>query len=85
MGLCGEMGSETRLAEVLLGLGLDEISMHSAALPKIKQVIRWTTLTEARRVADSLLDLSTADEADAWLADYVAARKRDREETGPTS
>ena len=43
VGLCGEMGSETRLAEVLLGLGLDEMSMHSAALPKIKQVIRWTT------------------------------------------
>ncbi len=75
VGLCGEMGSETRLAEVLLGLGLDEISMHSAALPKIKQVIRWTDYAEACRVVDALLELATADEADAWLADYVAARK----------
>ncbi|MEN8005681.1 MAG: phosphoenolpyruvate--protein phosphotransferase [Candidatus Krumholzibacteriota bacterium] len=79
VGLCGEMGSETRLAEVLLGLGLDEISLHGAALPKIKQVIRWTDYTEARRVVDELLELGTAEEADRWLADYIAARKRQRE------
>jgi phosphotransferase system enzyme I (PtsI) len=82
VGLCGEMGSETRLAEVLLGLGLDEISMHSAALPKIKQVIRWTELAEARRVVDHLLTFATSGEADRWLADYVEARKRAREERG---
>ena len=82
VGLCGEMGSETRLAEVLLGLGLDEISLHGAALPKIKQVIRWTTYAEARRVVDELLALPTADATDAWLADYVAARKAAREAAG---
>ncbi len=77
-GLCGEMGSETRLAEVLLGLGLDEISLHGAALPKVKQVIRWTTLSEARQVVDELLSLSTAEEANRWLEDYVTARKKER-------
>jgi phosphotransferase system enzyme I (PtsI) len=76
VGLCGEMGSETRLAEVLLGLGLDEISLHGAALPKIKQVIRWTDYTEARRLVDQLTELATADEADSWLAEYIAERKR---------
>jgi phosphotransferase system enzyme I (PtsI) len=82
VGLCGEMGSETRLGEVLLGLELDEISLHGAALPKIKQVIRWTTLDEARRVVDALIDLPTADEADAWLAAYIAERKRRRSQEG---
>ncbi len=77
-GLCGEMSAETRLAEVLFGLGLDEISTHGAALPKIKQVIRWTPYEEARGVVDHLLTLATADEADAWLADYIAGRKRER-------
>ena len=79
VGLCGEMGSETRLAEVLLGLGLDEISLHGAALPKIKQVIRWTDYTEARRIVDELMKLGTAGEADQWLAEYIAERKRQRE------
>ena len=73
------MGSETRLAEVLLGLGLDEISTHGAALPKIKQVIRWTDMTEARRVRDEVMSARTADEADRWLADYIAGRKQKRE------
>ncbi len=78
VGLCGEMGSETRLAEVLLGLGLDELSMHGAALPKVKQVIRWTEFTEARKLVEVLLDLSTAEEANQYLADYIAQRKADR-------
>ncbi len=84
VGICGEMGSETRLAEVLLGLGLDEISLHGAALPKIKQVIRWTTLTEARRLVDELMSLATAEEANACLAAYIAARKRARVEEHPS-
>jgi len=83
-GLCGEMGSETRLAEVLLGLGLDEISLHGAALPKIKQVIRWTDSGEARRLVDRLLTLPTAEEANAHLAAYIAERKRARAEQGAT-
>ncbi len=82
VGLCGEMGSETRLAELLLGLGLDEISLHGAALPKIKQVIRWTSYEEARRLADDLMSLATPDEADKRLAEYIAERKRQRENGG---
>ncbi|MBU8869456.1 MAG: phosphoenolpyruvate--protein phosphotransferase [Gemmatimonadales bacterium] len=80
VGLCGEMGSETRLAEVLLGLELDEISLHGAALPKVKQVIRWTKLAEARRIVDHLLSVSTAEEGNRWLADYINHRKRERGE-----
>ncbi len=85
VGMCGEMSAETRLAEVLFGLGLDEISTHGAALPKVKQVIRWTPYSEARSVADHLLTMTTADEADAWLADYIATRKRERAAEGGQS
>ncbi len=81
VGICGEMGSETRLAEVLLGLGLDEISTHGAALPKIKQVIRWTGLDEARKLVAELMELATAGEANEHLAAYIAERKRARQET----
>jgi len=78
VGICGEMGSETRLAEVLLGLGLDEISLHGAALPKVKQVIRWTNYNEAVSLAEHLMQLPTAAAANQWLADYIAQRKSDR-------
>jgi phosphotransferase system enzyme I (PtsI) len=78
VGLCGEMGSETRLAEVLLGLGLDEISLHGAALPKIKQVIRWTTYEDAVQLVDHLCTLATAEEANTYLAEFIARRKAAR-------
>ncbi|MCP4291919.1 MAG: phosphoenolpyruvate--protein phosphotransferase [bacterium] len=79
VGLCGEMGSETRLAEVLLGLGLDEISLHGAALPKVKQVIRWTTLEEAEALVEKLMNAATAEEANQWLAQYIQDRKDKRQ------
>ena len=82
VGLCGEMGSETRLAEVLLGLGLDEISLHGAALPKVKQVIRWTARAEARRLVEHLMTLPTSGAANDELAAYIAERKRLRAEQG---
>ena len=85
VGLCGEMGSETRLAEVLLGLGLDEISLHGAALPKIKQVIRWTEYAEARALVDRLMTMSTAEEANRHLADYISDRKFKRAAAAATS
>ena len=78
VGICGEMGSETRLAEVLLGLGLDEISLHGAALPKVKQVIRWTNFSEAQSMVRHLMELKTSTEANEWLAEYIAKRKKDR-------
>jgi len=76
VGLCGEMGSETRYAEVLLGLGFDEISMHGAALPKVKQVVRWTPYAEARELVDRLAALPTAAEAAAHLAGYIERKKK---------
>ncbi len=78
VGLCGEMGSETRYAEVLLGLGLDEISLHGAALPKVKQVIRWTPYAEACALVTRLAEMSTAEEAAAHLAAYIDRKKRAR-------
>ncbi len=82
VGLCGEMGSETRFAELLLGLDLDEISLHGAALPKIKQVIRWTTHAEARDLAARLIAMPTAEAAAAHLDAYIEERKRARAAEG---
>jgi phosphotransferase system enzyme I (PtsI) len=76
VSLCGEMASETRFAEVLLGLGLDELSVHGAALPKIKQVVRWTPLSEAEALVAELCSLRTAAETDAYLAHYIERKKR---------
>ncbi len=77
-GICGEMASETRYAELLLGLGFDELSLHAAQLPKIKQVIRWTPTAEAEDLTARLMACAEADEADRLLNDYLEDKKARR-------
>ena len=48
VGMCGEMAGEPMFALVLLGLGLDELSMNSTAIPVVKSVLRGTTLEQAK-------------------------------------
>ena len=78
VGICGEMASETQYVEVLMGLGLDELSLHAAQIPKLKQVIRWTTRSEARELVDQLLTCETSAAADSHLTEYLTERKKAR-------
>lgn len=80
VSICGEMASETRYAEILLGLGFDELSVHAAQLPKIKQVVRWTSMDEARGLLEDLLACATADEATRLHETYLEDKKRRRAE-----
>jgi phosphoenolpyruvate-protein phosphotransferase (PTS system enzyme I) len=78
VGICGEMASETKYAEVLMGLGLDDLSVHAAQLPKIKQVVRWTPMPEAENLLADLMNCATAEEAVRFHEDYLANKKRRR-------
>ncbi len=77
VGLCGEMGSNPIFAVLLVGLGIDELSTHAAAVPAIKKVIRTIPYDQARAWADEALSLSTSDEVDAFLKARAHERLRD--------
>ncbi|MBF0493633.1 MAG: phosphoenolpyruvate--protein phosphotransferase [Candidatus Omnitrophica bacterium] len=62
VGLCGEMGSDITLTIVLLGLGLDELSVSPIAIPEIKKVIRSVNFSVARQIADEIIRMSTGEE-----------------------
>ncbi|MET4807687.1 phosphoenolpyruvate--protein phosphotransferase [Limibacillus sp. MBR-115] len=47
LSVCGEIAGDPRYAPLLLGLGVRELSMASAALPRVKARIRELCLTEA--------------------------------------
>ncbi|AKL97474.1 phosphoenolpyruvate--protein phosphotransferase [Endomicrobium proavitum] len=55
VGMCGEMAGDPYYTPVLLGLGLDEFSVSSAQIPKIKKVIRSITITDAKKLAEDIL------------------------------
>ncbi|CAL4318545.1 Phosphoenolpyruvate-protein phosphotransferase [Buchnera aphidicola (Protaphis terricola)] len=61
-GMCGELASDERITPLLLGMGLDEFSMSSTSIPKIKEIIRKISLFKARNLAKKILTLSTTKE-----------------------
>jgi phosphotransferase system enzyme I (PtsI) len=53
--VCGEMASDPTASLVLLGLGVDALSMQAPAIPRVKAALRATTHAEARaEIADCL-------------------------------
>jgi len=49
--VCGEIAGEPVMALLLLGMGVDGLSMNSAALPRVKWVVRRVTSTDMRALA----------------------------------
>lgn len=74
--VCGEMGSNSRAAVLLLGLGVRSFSMVPARIPRIKQVLGRVAVDEARRAAEDALSATTAAAARRVVADRFADRFR---------
>jgi phosphotransferase system enzyme I (PtsI) len=58
--VCGEMAADPLAVPVLVGLGFDGLSVAPAALGAVKRAVREVRRSDARRLADELVDLPTA-------------------------
>jgi len=67
VGMCGEMAGEPGFGLILLGLGLDEFSMSSSAVPEIKYIIRNVKFEDAKAVAEKALSLPTSEEVEDFV------------------
>ena len=65
--MCGEMGGEAVYTVLLLGMGLRELSLTPAVIPRVRRLIRGLTLARARAIAARSLRFATADEVDTYL------------------
>jgi phosphotransferase system enzyme I (PtsI) len=74
VGVCGEMAADPMLAMLLLGMGIDELSMAPVAVPAVKDVIRKTPLAEARTLAGSALAAATAGEVQQLCRAFIRQR-----------
>ena len=57
ISICGEMAGDPGAAVLLMAMGFDILSMNSAALLKVKSVIRSITYLSARDLLDSILKM----------------------------
>ena len=55
VSVCGEMAGDAIYAPLLLGLGVDELSMTPTLLPAVKYVIRAMSMSDARNLATEAL------------------------------
>lgn len=62
VSVCGEIASDPRFTSLLLGLGVQELSVTPRSLPVIKNAIRNTSIVEAVQLAEKILTLSTSEE-----------------------
>src|SRR6266571_1725629 len=68
VAVCGEAAGDVRLAPILVGLGVDELSMTPTALPQVRTaLVRWST-QELSEMAERVLHLKTVTEVEQVIA-----------------
>ncbi|MFH1177914.1 MAG: phosphoenolpyruvate--protein phosphotransferase [Acidobacteriota bacterium] len=72
VSLCGEMAADPLAVPILVGLGLEEFSMHPPALPVVRNLVRAISFREARRIAQHALSLPTASEVEEFLLEQLS-------------
>ncbi len=71
VGVCGEMAGDPRIALLLMGMGVDEVSVSPFDVPRVKAAVRACSLEVAQAVARRTLELATAGEIRAHLAEAL--------------
>lgn len=72
VSLCGEMAGDVIAVPVLLGLGLDELSMRPSALPFVKRLLRHSTSRQLGELGERVLHFSDGKEVRTFLNSYLA-------------
>ncbi len=60
VGVCGELAGDPLAVSLLVGLGIDELSMSSPAIPRAKQIIRTLDKAALQAQAQAALGMETA-------------------------
>ncbi|MBX7250454.1 MAG: phosphoenolpyruvate--protein phosphotransferase, partial [Candidatus Promineofilum sp.] len=72
VGMCGELAGNPLAAPLLVGLGLDELSMSAPSIPAVKAAVRRFALADAQRIATTALALDSAEAVAQFLQQAAA-------------
>jgi phosphotransferase system enzyme I (PtsP) len=91
VSVCGEMAGDPAAAILLLGMGIDALSMNASNVPRIKWLIRTIPAARARQVlrhalrlesGEAIRDLSTRALEEAGLGELVRIQRSKAVESG---
>jgi len=71
VSICGEMAGDPLATVLLLGFGIECLSMSPGLIPEVKEVIRSYSLTRARQIADTCLEFETGVSVRRYLEDAI--------------
>lgn len=67
VGMCGEMAGDLLATELLVGMGIDELSMSGSTIPKVKERITKINLASAQSLVAEVLQFDKTEEVINYL------------------
>lgn len=71
VGVCGELAGEAEAVAVLVGLGVRELSVNPAGIPRVKAIVRALNLADAQTLARKTLTCPNAAAARQVAAEFL--------------
>ncbi len=67
VSICGEMASDEKMTDILLGFGLTKFSINPSKILRLKKVIRDLSFEKTRAISKKVLKLSSSSEIKNYL------------------
>jgi phosphoenolpyruvate-protein phosphotransferase (PTS system enzyme I) len=77
VGVCGEMARDVATIPILIGLGMDELSVGATSVPRVKMAVRSLAVPECQELVNEVLQLHTSSEILARCLDLATKRYGD--------
>src|SRR2546428_6975692 len=77
VGVCGEMARDVALIPILIGLGMDELSVGATSVPRVKMAVRSLAVPECEQLVGEVLRLQTSSEILARCLELATKRYGD--------
>lgn len=74
VGVCGEMGGEAAALPLLVGLGVDELSMSAANIPKSRYLLSQVDKTSARALVSKALQCENQEQVMTLTESYMGGK-----------
>ncbi len=62
VGVCGEMAGDLTMVPLLLGLGMDELSVSASLVPRVKRAVQSLALSDCKRLVEDALTMEMPSE-----------------------
>ncbi|RLC48021.1 MAG: phosphoenolpyruvate--protein phosphotransferase [Candidatus Cloacimonadota bacterium] len=71
VALCGEMAADLQAVPLLIGLGIDELSMSSVSIPSVKKLIRSIRYNHTKEIVKKVKEMKNGKDIKQYLENVV--------------